>query len=305
MSSKSDHQYSNTKQGLILALITSFAWSTLGICIKYANLFIDAITLSGARFAISAVVLFLFFLVSRNFQIQEIKKFPKIIIWAGLGLACNYVGFAKGVMIANATSATIIAQLGPLLLAFVGIFIFKDEISKKQLIGLGIAILGFSLFYFGQLQFQNAQMNLNQGTMWLIFGAITWTLWGYIHKKLALSGFNITTINFLVYLIAFISLSPLMNWTDLMSLNLRQFLFVVLLGANTLIAYGALSIAIKKAPGYLVSMMIALYPIMTIALIHLLDLLGISPIPPEPINSTGLIGALCVVCGVVFAAKKS
>lgn len=286
-------------------MITSFAWSTLGICIKYANLFIDAVTLSGARFAISALVLFIYFVFTQSLQIGEFKKFPKVIIWAGLGLACNYVGFANGVMVANATSATIIAQLGPLFLALVGIFIFKDQISKKQILGLIIAIIGFFVFYFDQLKFQNNHMNLNQGTLWLLFGAITWTIWGYINKKLSLAGFNITKINFLIYIIAFLALSPLMNWPELLQLNLHQLIFVCILGANTLVAYGALAIAMKKAPIYLVSMMIALYPLMTIALIHILDHFNVSPIPAEPISFTGLFGALCVVCGVVFAAKKS
>ena len=92
-----------------------------------------------------------------------------------------------------------------------------------------------------------------------------------------------------------------------MTFGLYEWSLLLVLGLNTLIAYGLFGVALKLAPASQVSIIITLNPILTLAIIAVGGAY-FSFIPEEPISATGYLGAALVMTGVIcstLAAGKA
>jgi len=95
-----------------------------------------------------------------------------------------------------------------------------------------------------------------------------------------------------------------MNFSQFEGLSIIQWILLIFLGINTLIAYGSLAAALKYIEANKVSIIITLNPIITFVAMFVLDLLNVAWIDPENINFYGFIGALAVLAGVILAVRK-
>lgn len=290
--------------GISLAIVTGLAWSVLGIVLKYALQFVDAATISWVRFVVSGTALFLIFLAFAPQRIRELRNLPWVIIWSGLGLAGNYLAYVKGVGMTTASNATVLSQLGPLILALVSVIFLKERLNGLQMLGVATALFGFFLFYKDQISFHSESGDYQVGNLWIIFGSISWVVWGFIHKQLTKKKFHPQQVNMVVFAISALALLPFSQPEALLPLNFVQWCVVVFLALNTLIAYGSLAIAMEKAPVNQVSLIISCYPLVTILLIQLMSHFQWRLIQPEPVSMTGYVGAFFVVAGVVLSVKK-
>lgn len=255
------------------------------------------------------VLAFLFTLIFLNFKFKpsEIYSFVKsksffICGGAGLFLALNYFGYMQGLDYSSASFAQILIQSGPLMLATIGVFYFKEQLSALQISGLILALIGFSLFYIDQsTSYQATSFKL--AIIWLFIGGFTWALYASFQKQLAKT-INPQLMNLAVFFTASIALLAMADFSDFNSLNLQQFLIYLFLGFNTFAAYGALAEALKRAPAAQVSLIIALNPLLTILILQACHKLNLLPIPPEPVSLIGIAGVACVVSGVILTVKK-
>src|SRR5690606_25659913 len=103
------------------------------------------------------------------------------IVIAGLFLAANYFSYMRGLELTTASNAQIMIQLGPLALLFVGVFYFKESMRLYQWIGVGIASVGFLMFYWDQLLI-SMEDRYSLGNSWIIIGAFTWAVFAAIQK---------------------------------------------------------------------------------------------------------------------------
>lgn len=230
---------------------------------------------------------------------------PWVILLAGIGLAGNYLGFVKGVSLTSAGHATVISQFGPLLLAIAGIFYFKEHLSRQKMTSIGLATIGFLIFYADQLKASTNLLDFSSGNYWLIFGSLTWAVWGFIQKNLSMKGWHPQLLNMIVFVISSFVLLPFANPEKLIQIDQTTWLLLILLALNTLVSYGSLAIAMNHAPMNQVSLIISCYPILTLIIIQLLDHLQLMSYQPEPLGWLGATGALFVVSGVVLSVKKT
>jgi drug/metabolite transporter (DMT)-like permease len=77
------------------------------------------------------------------------------------------------------------------------------------------------------------------------------------------------------------------------------------LGANTLIAYGALGEAFKRLPAYQVSLIITLNPLITLVAMAALRPFAPSWLPKDRVGTLGYGAALLVVGGVIQVLRKA
>jgi drug/metabolite transporter (DMT)-like permease len=89
-----------------------------------------------------------------------------------------------------------------------------------------------------------------------------------------------------------------------MPFNVSMWSKLIFLGANTLIAYGCMSEALKYIPANKVSMIITLNPIITIATMELLKPFQLQWPAPEKTTFIGFFGACLLVLGVILSIKK-
>ncbi len=293
------------QKGLAFASISALLWAVLPLFLKYSLNFAKSGTIVWVRMVLAFTFTLLF--LSFKFKPSEISEFVKSKSFflsgaAGLFLALNYFGYMQGLDYSSASFAQILIQSGPLMLATIGVFYFKEKLSALQISGLILALIGFSLFYLDQSQSYQAT-SFKLAIIWLFIGGFTWALYASFQKQLTQT-IHPQFMNLAVFFIASMALLAMADFSDFKNLNLQQFLIYLFLGFNTFAAYGALAEALKRAPAAQVSLIIALNPLLTILIIQVTHKLNLLPIPPEPISAIGIAGVTCVVLGVILTVKK-
>ena len=138
---------------------------------------------------------------------------------------------------------------------------------------------------------------------WVMFAAVVWVLYMICQKGLSLK-YPAQAINLLIYGVATIVLIPLVEWEGLLKSGFAGWLLLIVLGLNTLLAYGALAEAVECIPLSLISILITLNPLITLGGMWLLTTLGIGALPAENISWSGYLGGIIAVSGVVLVVTS-
>lgn len=290
--------------GLLFAAGTGLSWAFLAIALKYASAYADSGTIVFIRMAVASLALGAYFSLFQPKQLKIFRFPPLLGVLAGVCLAANYFGFMTGVEMTTASNTQIMIQMGPMTLCLVGIFYFKESPTRTQVLGMLIALLGFSLFSWDQIVIAAEKKSAYlQGNLWIFMAAMTWVLFATFQKILQ-ARFSAQQLNLLIYVAAAIALAPLCDFSLFSKLDGFQWFILILTGLNTLIAYGCLAEAFKRIPASHVSLIITCNPLITLALLAALAAFEIHIINPEPIDKLGYLGALFVVVGVATALRK-
>ncbi|MFN7728575.1 MAG: DMT family transporter [Bdellovibrio sp.] len=292
--SKRTKFFTDRNQGLLLAALVALLWGVLGFGLREAFRFSDPATVSWFRFTFSFLSLSLIIFIRQPESLPHTRRIPWWMILAALGLALNYLGYAKGVQFTTPGNAQMLSQLGPLLAVVGGIFILHERLSPRQWAGVLVALTGFALFYLDQLQFFVASREeYKRGNLWILVGSVSWATWALMQKRATRLGHTPRLLNFFVYGWSAVFLFSFAQLTTLQGLGLWPWVLLLLLAINTLVAYGALALALEKAPSSLVNLIIACNPLVSLAIDH------------DQVAWTGWVGAGFVLTGVVFTLKRT
>ena len=293
--------------GLLYASCSSLCWSIIAIAIKYTLDFASAGTIVWMRMLTASLCLIFFFSLTKSSYLKILWKPPWLGVLSALCLATNYFSYTKGIELTNASNTEIMIQLGPIILILAGVFYFKESLSWIQWGGIFIALFGFGCFYWEQISYAaHSAQRYFYGNLWIYFSACSWALFAVLQKKLSMS-YPPQQLNILTYSVCAAVLFFTADLNVLQILSMKEYLILIALGLNTIIAYGALAEALKKAPATEVSFIIVLNPLMTIFLIQMMHIYGINIIEHEPLDWRGYLGAILVVSGISCALliKKS
>lgn len=214
------------------------------------------------------------------------------------------MGAIHGVHYTSPSNMQILMQLAPMMLVISGILIFKEKVSRSQVLGMLTAFIGFTLFYGDQYQGGNTNnQSLLTGMAWVFCGALGWTLYAVLQKKLT-EKHNPQELNLIIYGFPIFLLMPLTDLDVFVGLEINFWLVLIFLGINTLLAYGSLSEAFRYTDANKIGMIITLNPIITIFTMQLLGLADVQWIDHEKIGLFGLLGAFMVVSGAIIAVRK-
>lgn len=290
----------NNLKGILSASITALLWGFLAILMKVSLTYIGPLEIAWFRFTLAATVLLTYFLIVKPKSLAIIKSFPFILFIAAVCLGFNYVGYIYGLHYTSPSTAQIVIQIGPILLALSGIIFFKEKVNKYQLLGFTIATIGLILFYYNQLSLFVSVDTFNKGFLWIGFAAISWAVYAILQKKLV-ARYDPQLLNLFIYLIPAIMLIPTVDYSGFNGLNTSQWILLVFLGLNTLFAYGFLALAFKYTQAYKVSIIITLNPIITLVIMTIIYHIGASWIEGEQLSFISAIGALLLLTGAVIA----
>ncbi|MDD3738028.1 MAG: DMT family transporter [Lentimicrobiaceae bacterium] len=294
---------SQTK-GILSVCVTALLWGFLAIVVEVALRFIDAQTMVWFRFAFAATVLLLYFVFRKPNDLKNIlKKFPPALLLAGICLGFNYYGYAKGLDYTSPSTTQVFIQMGPIMLAIVGVVFYKEKFNTKQLVGIIIAFCGLVLFYFNQLKVM-VDESFNLGFLLIVFAAVSWVVYAINQKKLV-KQYNTQLLNLFIYLIPALFYIPVANFSVFGNLNINQWLIMIFLGANTLLAYGFLAVALKHIEAYKVSIIITLNPIITVVVMSILYRMQVSWIQGEQLEPLSALGAILLLGGAVMSIYYS
>ena len=296
---------SNQAKGLIYTLITVLMWGVLAIALKVATKEIDSPTIVWFRFSLAFSALFAWMAINNPKELKILYKPSWLIVFSSLALAWNYMGFMLGIQFTSPSNAQVAIQAGPLLLALFGILFFKEKISKVKILGFFLAILGFWIFYRQHVSaVPVGQEGLYTKGMLITFsGAVAWAIYAAFQKKLVVH-YPVGTLNVFIFGLPVLLYLPFVNFGSLAHLSIGYWVLLIFLGANTLISYGCLSLALKYLEAGKVSIIIILNPIINFILMGILTALSVDWIAGEHFSILSSAGALIALGGAILVIRK-
>ncbi|MDP3914847.1 MAG: DMT family transporter [Bacteroidota bacterium] len=296
---------SNQAKGILYTLITVLMWGVLAIALKIASNEIDSPTIVWFRFSLAFSGMFVWMAVSNPKELKILYKPSWLIVISSLALAWNYIGFMLGIQYTSPSNAQVAIQAGPVLLAVLGIFFFKEKISRIQIAGFLLTIVGFWIFYQQHVGAVPAgqEGQYTKGMLITLTGAVAWAIYAVLQKKLVLS-YSVGTLNVFIFGLPVLIYLPFVNFASLAHLSFGYWALLVFLGANTLISYGCLSLALKYLEAGKVSVIIVLNPIITFILMGVLTWMQVTWIDGEHFSVLSLVGALVALAGAILVVRK-
>lgn len=277
-------------------------WGVLPIALTGVMATLDPITTTFFRFSLAAVLLTPYLILRRRLPNRRKLLSPKqlvMLLAAGLLLTSNYALYILGLEKTTPEAAQVMIQLAPMLLLLAGLWIFKEQFSKAQWIGFATFVSGLLLFFNHHLAELFISFNdYGVGLLMIIVAAVCWTGYAVIQKFLLME-FNSEETMLVFYWIGALAFLPFTDFTPLPELSSLQWGLLAFCGLNTLIAYGSFAEALVHMEASRVSAVIALTPLLTVAIVQLIPMQGIVA---ESLQAISLIGALMVVCGSITAA---
>lgn len=290
-------------KGLLFASITAICWGFLAIILKVALDFIDSYSIVWMRFTVAFVLLAGFYLIKDPKAFRIFKEFKIYPYLSAIFLALNYIGYMKGIEYTTPSNTQIVIQLGPILLALSGFFLFKETLGKIQALGFICSLIGFGLFYQDQLGQMLGSGSYNKGVFLVVLAAIAWAIYA-IFQKFATKEYSPGETNLLLYAVGFLCFIFQSDFPTLTQVSWFELGILIFLGLNTLIAYGCLGEALKRAPANKISIIITLNPLITIFVMNVLAQFQVSWIKYETITIQGYLGAFLVVLGAILIVRK-
>ena len=285
----------------MFAMVAGVMWAVLSVALKITlNIYtLSPFTIVWFRFSIAFIILGGVLLVRYPLMFKVFYKPPLKLIGATLCLGFNYYGYMRGLDYSTPSNAQVFTQIGPVLFAITGIYIFKEKITWLHMTGFLVVIIGFCLFYWEQIGAMANQKNYSLGILWVIVSSISWVFYAIWQKELT-KKYSTNQLNLFIYGICSLIFLPGIHPSGFASLDLPGWLLVIFLGLNTLIAYGAIALAFRYLDSNKVSVIITMSPIITFGIMYLFMIFNITLIAPEHFSLLSIIGALIALSGSVF-----
>lgn len=294
--------------GILFASITALSWASLPIFLMLADKTLSVGNVVFFRFIFSFLALFFFFAFRDPSRLKVGKPVPWLAFASGLFLTANYFGYNKCAVLTTPSFSQVLIQLAPVLTAFGGWLIFKEKISRIQVLGFVVAIVGMSLFFNEQLKVGMAQVsdveNLKTGAGWMVFGSVNWAIYGLMQRHISRSSASPQQINMIIYGTATILSLPWFVPSEFSRLDGMGWLLMIYLALNTIIAYGCLTEAFKRIPTNLVSIILVCNPVVTFIIMEIIKLGGWTFIRSENVSLNGYFGGAIMILGAVLVVSQ-
>lgn len=282
-----------------MVCVTTCLWGFLPIFLKFGLKEFAPETIAWFRFTFAFSALLGFFLITGRRLWSVAYRPPVLGALGGLFLAGNYYMMTEGIHLSGPSNSAVLIQIAPVLLTLVGVLFFGERLTARQAMGLGVCALGFLLFFNEQNGASLDPALYSWSSILIVAAAVSWV--GFmICQKLLSQRFDLPLLSMLFYGTAALALAPFANVASLISLDWRDAALLIFLGANTLIAYGALAEAVKHISLTLISVITALNPLLTMLGMQLLSTYFPGHLPVELITTSGYVGAFLAISGVVL-----
>jgi O-acetylserine/cysteine efflux transporter len=273
-------------QDIFLALLVVLIWGTNFSFIKIGLEELPPILFSALRFAIVAIPAVFFI------------PFPKTSVWnvvgVGIFLGVLKFGFLFVAMKADASAglSSLVLQAQVFFTIALSVLFFKELINKIQLLGISLALIGFSFFFF----YAGSNITIT-GLVLILLAALFWAISNLIMKQLK----QVNLFHFMVWVclippipLLFLSLfmetnAPVMA---VLSTSLKTWGALAFVGyISTLVAFAIWGYLLKNYSAATVTPFALLIPVVGISVSSVLL--------NESLNFYEIIGTSLIMIGLV------
>jgi drug/metabolite transporter (DMT)-like permease len=287
-------------KGIFYASIAAVMWAVLAVALKVSSNRIDSATIVCFRFLLAFIILLIYMLIRYPKEIKILFKPPWMLVVGSVGLAWNFFGYMQGVHITTPINAQVYIQIGPVLFALGGIFIYKEKITWIHIVGFLVVVLGYFLFYFEQMGASSANGPLYfKGVLLILSAGATWAVYAILQKFLV-SAYTPNQLNLFIFGFCSVLFLPFARFQQLENLPVSDWMLLVHHGLNTIFAYGSIALAIKYMEANKVSLIVTLNPILTVIIMYFLGVAGVNWIAPEHFSILSTVGAALALSGAAF-----
>lgn len=292
------------KLGFALALSTAVLWGVLPIALKIALKSVDPYTVTWYRFGSSGLILGIVLGMTGGLpaitQLDRRTWFLLAIAFAGL--TGNYVLYIVALVHTSPTITQTVAQLGPMILLFGGLVVFKERFSGLQWLGFAVLMTGLILFFHDRLlELSHLTGDLGMGVLFLTLAAFIWAAYGLAQKRL-LRSLRPQQILLILYFGAAIALIPTAAPGSIRQASALQLTMLAFCCLNTLVAYGAFAEGLKHWEVSRFGAVLATAPLFTVAGMWMIGKFAPHLVAAERLNALSMLGTLLVVVGSVTCA---
>ncbi|MBC8282970.1 MAG: DMT family transporter [Nitrospinae bacterium] len=291
-------------RGILLSVFTALLWGVLPIILKVSLQGFTTGTIAWFRFSLAFLILGIVLFFQGHRPIDILRKPPWMGVFGGVCLAGNYYWVTLGVDISGPSNMAVLIQTATVFLVLAGVFVFRERLSWRQILGMFIAGAGLTLFFWDQQSRVAMSGKYYFADFLIIMAALVWV--GYMISQKFLSGeYGAQSLNFLVYAIATLALVGTVEWSEFASAGFNAWWALVFCAINTLLAYGALAEAVKYLPLAIISVIISLNPLITLVGMKILPAMGFANLQPDPVGMVGYWGGAIAVAGVILVVYRS
>lgn len=168
---------------------------------KYAVQYFSPASAAAWRFGIAALVLILLLGLQKQINFKTVKSHWKMYILLGvIGIFGFNAFFFWGMQSTSPLNGALIMGTNPLVTTILAYLILKNPINKKQILGIGFALIGVTLVLTqGSLEIIQT-LSISKGDLLILVGNLCWAIYGVLGKKYlnGSSSFETTTYTMIV-----------------------------------------------------------------------------------------------------------
>lgn len=203
------------RKAVFAVIFATLIWGIAGPVIKVTLNEVPPYTFLFIRCIIAGAILvpILILNISKEKFKLKIKHLPHLFMLGLLGISLNLALVFEGFKRTSSIEGVFIGSLAPILLIIAGAVFLKEEITKKERIGIVVVLIGSALLILEPIR-SNGSLRLTGfiGNLLIFLGHIEWVLYVIYSKKIFnhrahYSPLVITTFLFLTGLITYAPLS--------------------------------------------------------------------------------------------------
>jgi len=295
--------------GLALSLGAVAIWGLLPIALSGLLKQMDPVTITWYRFVVAGLVLLIPVARARGLAalapgVAGARRTLALLSVASVALVANYILYVLSLRFLTSSGAQVLIQLAPTFLLVGGLIVFRERLSRVQLLGIGVLAVGFAMFFHNDLPglvSGSGDGRFLAGALLIVAAAITWAAYALAQKQL-LSVMSSPSIMVVIYVVSSVLLLPLARPAAALTLDSLGVGLLVFLAFNTLAAYGCFAEALEHLEASRVSIVLSLTPIVTIAAVTIGARVVPMLVDSESLDATSLLGAGLVVAGSMLGA---
>ncbi len=137
-------------------IIAMLIFGSIGVFVKFID--VPSAQIVQYRTIVGSLCLLLYMLFKKQkFNFAKIKQNAIPLVVAGISIGSSWVFLFEAYKQTSVGLATIVYYTAPIIVFFLAPIIFKEKITKSQIIAISIAVVGMVMVNFSE--FSNAKMN--------------------------------------------------------------------------------------------------------------------------------------------------
>jgi len=196
------------KRAYIELLIVAAIWGCAGPIIKYTLGGFSPAVFITYRFFISAIIALIFFAI-RGIKFPKRPKILLLTLFNGFLLTTVSIGVLfLGIDKTTSIDSNLISAIAPIMVAVAGVFFLKEHITKRESLGILIALTGTVITIIGPFLKSGVTFGGIEGNLLVFASVITGTVTAVLAKKILREDVDIGFATNISFVVGFITTLP-------------------------------------------------------------------------------------------------